>query len=53
MILNARPRTAKSLHGGGAVVITTYGLEDDAYGRMRDRWTEWWRGAYEVIEIQP
>jgi hypothetical protein len=53
VILNARPRTAKSLHGGGTVVITTYGLDDAAYGRMRDRWTDWWRAAYEVIEIQP
>lgn len=53
VMLNNRPRTAKSPHGGGNIVITTYGLSDDAYAGLRERWTAWWRGAYEVIEIQP
>ncbi len=53
LILNARPRTAKSSHGGGSVTVTTYGLDDAAYERLRDRWKTWWAGTYEVIEMLP
>jgi hypothetical protein len=53
VIINARPRTAKSLHGGGAVIVTTYGLDDAAFDRVRERWTKWWTDTYEVIEVLP
>lgn len=53
LILNARPRTAKSHHGGGSVIVTTYGLDDAAFGRLADRWKTWWAATYEVIETQP
>jgi len=53
IILSARPRTAKSPHGGGNVIVTTYGLDDGAYAQVRERWTRWWRETYEVIDIQP
>jgi hypothetical protein len=53
VILNARPRTAKSLHGGGNVIVMTYGLDDQAFGKLRERWTKWWSDTYEVIEVQP
>ena len=53
VVISARPRTAKSLHGGGSVLITTYDMAGDAFDRLRERWTAWWRGAYEVIEIVP
>jgi hypothetical protein len=53
LIVNARPRTAKSLHGGGSVIVTTYGLDDAAFGRLADRWKTWWGATYEVIETQP
>jgi hypothetical protein len=53
LIVSARPRTAKSPHGGGNVIVTTYGLDDAAYAQLRERWTKWWRDTYEVIEIQP
>jgi hypothetical protein len=53
IITNARPRTAKSPHGGGAVIVTTYGLDEAAFGRVKDRWTRWWRDTYDVIEMQP
>ena len=38
LIVCARPRTAKSHHGGGNVVVTTYGLDDAAFGSVQDRW---------------
>lgn len=53
LIAIARPKTAKSPHGGGSVVMTTYGLEDEAFARLLQRWTGWWRATYEPIEIQP
>ena len=53
LILNARPRTAKSHHGGGSIIVTTYGLDDGAFGRLADRWKTWWAATYEVIETQP
>ena len=53
LILCARPRTAKSHHGGGSSVITTYGLNDAAFDRLQDRWKKWWADTYEVIETQP
>jgi hypothetical protein len=53
LILGARPGTAKSPHGGGSIVVTTYGLDDAAYDTLRERWKTWWAATYEVIEIQP
>jgi hypothetical protein len=52
LIFNARPRTAKSHHGGGRIVVTTYGLDDAAFDEVQDRWKTWWAGTYEVIEMQ-
>jgi hypothetical protein len=53
LISNARPRTSKSPHGGGNLVISTYGLSDQAFADLRERWERWWTSTYEVIEIQP
>jgi hypothetical protein len=50
LIANLRPRTAKSAHGGGALLLTTYGMSDDAFKELRERWIAWWTSAYEVIE---
>lgn len=30
-------------HGGGSVIITTYGLDDEAFASLRSRWARWWR----------
>ena len=53
LILCARPRTAKSHHGGGSIIVTTYGLDDATFDRVRDWWKTWWAGTYEVIEMRP
>ena len=53
LIINARPRTAKSHHGGGSVIVSTYGFDDVAFGRLVDRWKTWWAATYDVIETQP
>ncbi len=53
LIINARPRTAKSHHGGGQIIVSTYGFDDAAFNRLADRWKTWWAATYEVIETQP
>lgn len=30
-------------HGGGSAIITTYGLDDEAFTALRTRWANWWR----------
>ena len=52
IIVGTRPTTAKSPHGGGNVVITTYGLDDATFAALRDCWIAWWGNQYEVIEVQ-
>ena len=51
LIPNDRPQTGKSPHGGGNVVITTYGLSDRAFADLQERWKRWWTATYEVIEM--
>lgn len=51
LIASVRPRTDKSPHGGGTLLLTTYNTSDDALDRLRERWTAWWTKTYEVIEI--
>jgi uncharacterized protein YndB with AHSA1/START domain len=52
IIIGTRPTTDKSPHGGGNVVIMTYGLDDATFAGLRDRWIAWWGNQYEVIEVQ-
>lgn len=33
-------------NGGGSVIITTYGLPDDAFEALRGRWTTWWTARF-------
>jgi hypothetical protein len=53
LVLVRRPTTAKSPHGGGHALISTYGLSDAALADVRAKWTAWLEANYEVIEIQP
>lgn len=53
VVISTRPRTAKSPHGGGNILVTTYGLDDAAFAALRRRWSDWWQAQYEVIEILP
>ena len=53
LIATLRPKTEKSLHGGGSVLITTYRQDEAALKGLRERWSRWWKDTYEVIEIQP
>ena len=53
VIAQVRPKTAKSAHGGGTIIVTTYGMTDADFAQLRERWSQWWTKTYEVIEIQP
>jgi uncharacterized protein YndB with AHSA1/START domain len=53
LITHNRPPTPASPHGGGMVVLTTYGLDDAAYDALRARWTSWWRGVFELTDVEP
>ncbi len=53
IIVGTRPKTAGSAYGGGSLVITTYGMDDETFAALRDRWSRWWRGCYDVIELAP
>ncbi len=28
------------------VIVSTYGLDDEAFAAARDRWSRWWRRTY-------
>jgi hypothetical protein len=53
LIANTRPTTAKSPHGGGTLMLVTYGLSDAALADLFVRWPAWWKQTFDVIEIQP
>ena len=53
VIVQVRPKTAKSAYGGGSIIATTYGMADPAFAKLRERWSRWWTATYEVIEILP
>ena len=53
LIASVRPKTEKSHHGGGSILLTTYGQSEAALKALRERWSQWWKDTYEVIEIQP
>lgn len=36
----------KRPHGGGSVILTTYGLSDAAFAELEERWTAWWAEQY-------
>jgi len=30
------------------VILTTYGLSDDAFGTLERRWRDWWTAHYDA-----
>lgn len=36
----------KRPHGGGSVLLTTYDLDDAAFGALQQRWGDWWAARY-------
>jgi hypothetical protein len=46
VILHAKPPAKRPPNGGGMAIVTAYGLDDDAFAALEDRWTAWWRERY-------
>ena len=46
VILHAKPPETRPPHGGGMAIVTTYGLDDDAFAALERRWSSWWREHY-------
>lgn len=36
----------KRPHGGGSVLLTTYGLDETQFGALEQRWNDWWSERY-------
>ncbi|UJW87583.1 SRPBCC family protein [Devosia sp. SL43] len=36
----------KRPHGGGSILLTTYGLSDADFAALEERWTAWWSARY-------
>lgn len=41
-----RPIEPDRPHGGGWIVLTTYGLDDDAFAALERTWADWWKARY-------
>jgi uncharacterized protein YndB with AHSA1/START domain len=46
LVVMDRPIEDGRPHGGGSVILSTYGLSDDAFAALEQRWTAWWRERY-------
>jgi uncharacterized protein YndB with AHSA1/START domain len=46
LIVGNHPPSARPPHGGGWVLITTYGLDHAAFAELEQRWTGWWSTRY-------
>jgi hypothetical protein len=53
LILAHRPGHAKSPHGGGSALLTTYDLDAPALAAVRARWVGWWQGVYSRVTVLP
>jgi hypothetical protein len=45
LVLTHKPSALEPPHGSGTVLITTYGLDNDALGAVHRRWSEWWEAG--------
>jgi len=41
------PPAERPPHGGATALITSYGLGDEEFQRVRHSWTQWWHGRYD------
>ena len=48
LIVTDKSVREESPHGRGMVILTTYGLSDDAFDALERRWRGWWDAHYEA-----
>lgn len=46
LVVTDKGISANRPHGGGSVLLTTYGLGDSEFGVLEQRWSEWWSARY-------
>lgn len=46
LVVMDRPVTPDRPFGGGSAVLTTFGLDDQAFENLRGRWADWWAERY-------
>jgi hypothetical protein len=47
LVLGDAPVSAMKPNGGAMAVLSTYGLDENAFEDLRARWTDWWAARYE------
>lgn len=52
MVVSDMGVSPKRPHGGGSVLITTYGLSEDEFSALEERWKSWWGDRYGAAEAQ-
>jgi len=45
LVVQRVPAQSRPPHGRVSLVLSTYGLDDDAFEAVERRWTAWWSGA--------
>ena len=46
LVISDIGRSDKRPHGGGSVLLTTYGLSEAQFTALEERWTRWWSHHY-------
>ena len=46
LIVTDQPAGERAPHGGGSVILTTFGLDEAAFADLQARWSDWWCARY-------
>ncbi|MEJ7705406.1 MAG: hypothetical protein WKF47_18015 [Geodermatophilaceae bacterium] len=46
VVIGATPANPGHPDGGAMAIVSTYGLDEDSFRRVRERWSQWWRTQY-------
>jgi hypothetical protein len=52
VVVTTSTAEARPPHGGGSMTLTTYGLDDASFDRLRRRWTGWWNAHYDATDSE-
>jgi hypothetical protein len=49
LVATELPPDERPPHGGATALITSFGLQDDDFQRVRQSWTGWWQARYSSV----
>lgn len=52
LIVTDKSKTSEAPDGRGMVILTVYGLDNDAFEALRTRWSDWWNTVFEAPREQ-